>query len=369
MNEVLLLAIIAVVSLPVSYFILKLIFKESIMLKLTFFTTIYSTTVAVLFFTAGHYGFKHILWVIPTVYVIGIVIYTYINKILQKPLDQVVDTIKSLAEGDLNISIKQTKSTKEFTALSQSLEYLIANLSNIIKNVQNNSFSLKKTSDQLRNAAEKLAGNINQQASSIEEIASTIEQIAANLEQNTQNAKQAESVSQEASTAIEDVVQKAEKATKSNQEIADKINVISEIAFQTNILALNAAVEAASAGEYGRGFSVVASEVRKLAENSKNAADQIINLAGNSLKLSEDTSKVMTETMPKINDSSDLIKGVAIASIEHSNGVENINIAIQHMNSIVQETAALSNNVASSAENLNMQAEKIAESISFFAAK
>ncbi len=369
MNEVLLLTIIALFSLPVSYFILKLIFKESMMLKLTFLASSHSTLVAVLFFLAGHYGFNNIYWVIPTIYTVGVLIYAYINKILQKPLDNVVKTLKQLAEGNLNVSLARSQSTQEFTALSESLEYLISKLSGIIRDVQVNSYSLAETSVNLRTASEQLANGVNQQASSIQEIAATIEQIAANIEQNTSNAKQAEKVSQDASSGIKNVSEKAEKATISNQEIADRINIISEIAFQTNILALNAAVEAASAGEHGKGFAVVASEVRKLAENSKSAAEQIISLAETSLKLSKDTSKVMSDTMPKINSSSELIKGVAIASIEHANGVENINQAIQNMNSIIQQAASLSSNVANNAEHLSAQVEIITKSISFFKAE
>jgi methyl-accepting chemotaxis protein len=131
-------------------------------------------------------------------------------------------------------------------------------------------------------------------------------------------------------------------------------------------LALNAAVEAASAGEHGKGFAVVASEVRKLAENSKIAAEHIINLANTSLSLSQETSEVMLETKPKINNSSKLIKEVANASVDHANGVESINKAIQNMNSIIQQIALLSNNVANNAENLNTQVETINKSIAFF---
>jgi methyl-accepting chemotaxis protein len=366
MNDVLLLTIIAVLSLPVSYFILRLIFKDSMMLMLTFLSSIHSTLVAVLFFLAGYYGFNNIFWVIPVIYIAGIIIYVYINKILQNPLDEIVKIIKSLAEGNLNISIKKSHSSKEFSELSESLDYLILKLSGIISNVQNNSYHLSETSVKLKAASEQLADGINQQASSTEEIASTIEQITENIEQNTLNAKQAEKVSQETSSTIENVSEKAKKASTSNQEIADKINIINEIAFQTNILALNAAVEAASAGEHGKGFAVVASEVRKLAEKSKNAAEHITNLANTGLLLSQETSEQMLETLPKINNSSELIKGVANASIEHANGVESINKAIQNMNSIIQQMALLSNNVANSAENLNSQVETINKSIGFF---
>lgn len=103
-------------------------------------------------------------------------------------------------------------------------------------------------------------------------------------------------------------------AVDANKDIANKISIITDIAFQTNILALNAAVEAARAGEHGKGFAVVAAEVRKLAERSKLAADEIVTLAQKGLDLSQGAGKVMEEVLPKIQNTTKLVQEITAAS-------------------------------------------------------
>ncbi len=148
--------------------------------------------------------------------------------------------------------------------------------------------------------------------------------------------------------------------------IAEKISIINDIAFQTNILALNAAVEAARAGEHGRGFAVVATEVRKLAERSKNAAEEIDELFRSGVKISEEAGQQLEAIVPEIEKTAKLIQEIAAASKEQNSGAEQINTAIQQLNIITQKSASTSGNVAVNAETLSKQAEKLRNIISFF---
>jgi methyl-accepting chemotaxis protein len=148
--------------------------------------------------------------------------------------------------------------------------------------------------------------------------------------------------------------------------IAEKITIINDIAFQTNLLALNAAVEAARAGEHGRGFAVVAAEVRKLAERSKLAADEIENLSKNSLKITEKTRESLDALVPEIKKTSQLVQEIAAASIEQNSGADQINSAIQQLNTVTQQNAASSEEMATSAEELASQAESLKDTVSFF---
>ncbi|NJK93690.1 MAG: hypothetical protein HC905_01080 [Bacteroidales bacterium] len=165
---------------------------------------------------------------------------------------------------------------------------------------------------------------------------------------------------------MKNVASRAEKAGTMNKSVSEKIRIINDIAFQTNLLALNAAVEAARAGEHGRGFAVVASEVRKLAERSKFAADEIVNLASESYNLNESAGKQMNETLPMIEKTSRLVLEITAASMEQNAGSDQINNAIQQLNKVTQQNAAAAEQLATSAEEMASQAEQLKELISYF---
>ncbi len=225
---------------------------------------------------------------------------------------------------------------------------------------------IASSSDQVSGTSQQLSQGANEQAASVEEVSSTMEEIAANINQNTDNAKQTETIATNAQKGIEDVNNQTQESVKASQLIAEKIDIVSEIAFQTNILALNAAVEAARAGESGKGFAVVAAEVRKLAERSKIAAEEIVTQAGRSLEIAESAGTKMNEILPEVVKTAELVREITSASIEQNNGAGQINNAIQQMSSVTQQNASASEELASSAEEMTSQSQQLRDLISFF---
>lgn len=296
---------------------------------------------------------------------IFIAINSFISRSITNPLNKGVAFAKAIAAGDLTKSI-DINQNDEVGELANALNHMIVNIRSIVDNITTGANSIASASQQLSSTSESLSQGASEQASSVEEVSSTMEEIAANIEQNTENALQTERISASAQDGIQAVSEKSVEATQASRTISEKINIINDIAFQTNLLALNAAVEAARAGEHGRGFAVVAAEVRKLAENSKIAANEIVKIAHRSLNLSEEAGEEMKNTLPNVVNSTKLVQEIAAASTEQNNGANQVNNAMQQLGNVTQQNAAAAEEMATSSEELAAQAAQLLELISFF---
>lgn len=293
--------------------------------------------------------------------IIGIVI----SRGITIPLAKGVNFAEKLSEGDLmaNMDIDQKD---EIGVLAKSMQNMATKLREVCTVVMTGADSILAASIQISSSSQQMSQGSNEQASSAEEVSSSMEQMVANIQQNTDNSQQAEKIAMVGAEGIKRGSEVTVRAVESMKQIADKVKIIGDIAFQTNILALNAAVEAARAGEHGKGFAVVAAEVRKLAERSRVAADEIDRLTKMGVKEAEDAGKLLADIVPEIEKTARLVQEISAASMEQRSGAEQINSAIQQLNVVVQQNAAGSEELASSSEEMSSQAEQLTESISFF---
>ena len=299
---------------------------------------------------------------------IGLFISVIVNSYLTKSIRKSVELAKIYANGDLTVSLsnEDLEIKDELGDLARSMSSMGGKLKEIISSVLPGAENVSSASGQTSSASQQLSQGATEQASSVEEISSTMEEISANIGQNTDNAQQTEKISINVSHGIETIGAASMESLQSIRDIASKIGIINDIAFQTNILALNAAVEAARAGEHGRGFAVVAAEVRKLAERSKIAADEIVTLSSKSVNVIDSAPTLVKNFIPEINHTAKLVQEIAAASTEQNNGALQVNNAIQQLNNITQQNAAASEELATSAEELASQAEQLKEMIAYF---
>jgi len=305
-----------------------------------------------------------IIGVLIALLVFGIFL-TLFSRSITKPILQSVEFANQIASGNLTSTIELSRQD-ELGELVAALNSMLINLKKVVEEVDHGANSITDASSQLSTSSLLLSQSASNTAASVEEISSSMEEMASTIEQNTQNSRETERIAVTVSADMDLVQSSSASSLEAIQKIAEKINIIGDIAFQTNILALNAAVEAARAGEYGRGFAVVASEVRKLAERSKVAAEEIISLSNRSLDVTRKSAELISRIIPEVKKTARLVQEITASSIEQSSGTDQVNNAIQQLNDMSQQTASASEELASNAEEMNSQAEQLKEVIGFF---
>jgi methyl-accepting chemotaxis protein len=368
MSPILSYLIILFIAIPIGIVLIRLIFRQSVVSSAVRLNFIISLVVAFLAFVNGQLGLSAAFWAFPAAIILILLSGFLVGHFIQKPLIGIKTNIDELVQGNLKTEVDaETRERKdEIGVIAQSVEELIVQLGQISTKIQESSANLINLSERINQGANQLSQGASDQAASAEEVSSSMEEMVANIQQNTDNSKQTEKIAVESAAGIKKGNDSVVTAADSMKMIAEKISIIGDIAFQTNILALNAAVEAARAGEHGRGFAVVAAEVRKLAEHSKVAADQINELSAKGVSISEAAADELALIAPEIEKTAKLVQDITAASIEQNAGAEQINSALQRLNQVTQQNAVSSDSLAQSADELAKESENLKEITAYF---
>ena len=297
---------------------------------------------------------------------------TFLNLALFKT--QILSSIKNLRDslddmtmGSADLSRKiELSGRDEIGEISKLFNQLVDNIAGLIKEISTASGEIAGIGRRASGSAAAILDSANTQVESTREASVLMEEILAGIQNNAGNALETEKISTDAAKGMELMNKAGARSLSSIANIASKIKIINDIAFQTNILALNAAVEAAAAGVHGRGFSVVASEVKKLAGSSKKAADEIISLSDSSVEDTEKANELIEELMPDILKTAELVKEISAASQEQNSGVQQVSNVIHELNQVAQENSVASEEISDIAGKLNKHAGQLSALVDKF---
>lgn len=301
-------------------------------------------------------------------FVLGILFAGYLTWNIVHPLKRFAEKLEDINIGSSGLIFwDEAKDRRdEIGDVARAFNQFIGTLRLVIGQVGSMTATVSSASAQVSASAQMLSNGTSEQAASVEETTASLEQMNASITQNAENSRQMEHMAIKGAVDVQESGKAVAESVEAMKTITEKISIIEEIAYQTNLLALNAAIEAARAGEHGRGFAVVATEVRKLAERSQTAAQEISFLAASGMRVAERSGELLSNLVPAIQKSAELVQEVATASREQAAGVAQVNRAMMQVDQVTQRNAVAAEELSSTADHLAAQAASLVKAMGSF---
>jgi methyl-accepting chemotaxis protein len=282
---------------------------------------------------------------------------------MAESIGQMTAMAERIADGDLKVKVAP-RSDKD--VLGRALQRMTAQLSQVIGDVRSGAQALAAATGQLAATTQAVSQGTGEQASSIEEITASLREIAGSINQNSASSEQTSATAEQGARDVRESGAATNETAVAMTTIAAKVSVIDELAYQTNLLALNASIEAARAGQYGRGFEVVAQEVRKLAERSQASAREIGVLAQSGVQVARRSGHLLSALVPAIEHTAALTRGVAGSCREQATGVDQMNRAMNQVELVTQRNASAAEQLAATVQEITASAEALRDLVAYF---